>query len=104
MPTSATTTTRLTAHPWAASNDPNERSHDENTEGWDTWLIWATMAVSVPGVAPGWAWPDHDPRPGQAWRTPIPMKKTPIPRSTHRPRSGLSQAESRSATSTPATT
>ncbi len=104
MPISATTTTRLTAQPWAASKDPNERNHHENTEGWDTWLIWVTMAVSVPDAAPAWAWPDQDPRPGQAWRTPIPMKKAPVPRSIHRPSSGVSQLESRRASSTPATT
>ena len=83
---------------------PNDRTHEENNDGWDTWPIWSTMAVNVPGAPPGWAWPDQNPRPGQAWRTPIPMKKAPVARSSHLPNSGVSQLESRRATSTPATT
>ncbi len=35
-PTSSTTTRKLTSHPWPAWNAPNDRTDDENTEGWET--------------------------------------------------------------------
>ncbi len=103
-PTRRTTTAALTSQPCPAWNEPNERTHEAVTEGWDTRDISRTMPVRVPGGPDPGARPDQKPRPGHACRTPMPTKKAPIPRRSPLPSRGVSHDESGRATRAPATT
>ena len=96
-----TTTTRLMPHPWDESRRPNARKVDAKGPGWVVCDIWRTMVVSVPGLDPRTA-PCQNPRPGQAWRTAMPTRNRPVPRSTSRPSLGLDHARSGRATRAPA--
>ncbi len=44
----ATTAKRLTAHPWAASKEPKDASHDDRKPGCGVLDIAWTIPVSVP--------------------------------------------------------
>ena len=98
----ATTANRLTPHPWERSNEANDDTSDESAFGWEIWDIWLTMATRLPDPLP--IEPCQNPRPGHAWSTANPRSNPPVAPRTQRPSLGPDQAESDSATSTPATT
>src|SRR5665811_2069889 len=53
MPTRNRTANKLTAHPCEASNDPNDRTHDESRGGWEICAIALTRTATVRGLAAG---------------------------------------------------
>jgi hypothetical protein len=96
------TTARFTAKPLLATNEPKLESNAERKCGWEVEAIDCTMLVREAGRP--WTVPCQKPRPGQACRTAMPMKKSPRPASSSRPSRGLRQVPSGSAMSAPATT
>ena len=81
---SAITTTRFTAKPLLAANEPNLATRADSACGCGVEDIDWTMPARVPGCP--WPVPGQNPRPGQACSTAMPMKNSPIP-----PSSSLSQ-------------
>ncbi len=90
---SAMTANRFTANPCLVSNDANADTILACACGWVVPAIACTMAVSVPELPPC-----QKPRPGHAWSSAMPVKKTPVTGKMNR------QTRNGSATSAPAAT
>ena len=99
---SAMTATRFTANPWDCVKLPKPETMTSSACGCGVLSIDWIIAVSEPG------WPAtlpcQKPRPGQAWSSAMPRKKTPLPARMSRPICGRSQLRCGSSSSAPATT
>jgi hypothetical protein len=78
MAARAITEKRLTAQPCAASKAAKLATQEDRNSGWGVDTMDLIIPVSVPATACAASWPCQKPRPGQAWSTAIPTKKSPM--------------------------